>query len=192
MSLTDKQQMLLMAYADGELSDPEELKEAKALLEATPTAQGSLDAFQTAAVALRGHVEGLADGVDVSMVRGRVMTRLPAPSRPAVAESVGSSSSSMWSWLSPRWLIGGGLVTAAALFALMSNQPTETKIDNKPLSESSAPVVAKMLPDEATPEEPSVIIEEIDIDGGTVLVEGAEEPGEAMVIWHIEAEGEAG
>ncbi|MBP47762.1 MAG: hypothetical protein CMH53_07470 [Myxococcales bacterium] len=194
MKLTEQEQILLMAHSDGELSDATEIAQAKALLEQSPELQQSLDAFEFAAETLRSHImdEVLAKEVDVSMVRGRVLTRIAAPDRPAMTNP--SSSQSLTSWLNMplKWLVGGALTAAALIFVLASPNKRLTPPTSAALSQSEAPVMAKEQALEPVDDEPTVIIEEIDIDGGTVLVEGAELPGEPMIIWHIEAEGEAG
>lgn len=204
MSLTEAQEMLLMAYADGELAgDPAQLAEAEALLSAQDVARHAVHDLQVGATALRDYVmsDALAAGVDVSRVRGRVMTRLPAETRAPVARAEPTLFDKLFGWTralgTGQLGLAGGVAMAAIMFAMVlsHDQVTDVRDLHDGVDATVAPAAAPQVAKEASADdaEPEVIIEDMELDGGTVLIEGAEEPGEPMIIWHIQPdEGEAG
>ena len=195
MALNEEQEMLLMAYADGEL-DGASLTEAEALIAARTGADVIVRDLQLAQQALRGHLfsEDLNLDADLSMVRGRVLTKMPTPARAPVNEAKASLLGRLFGWTrhfdTGQVGMAGGLAMAALLFAVVfAQEHAPRNLDNQPDSRViSGPVVAKVVPDQ-----PDVIIEDMELDGGTVMFEGAEAPGETMIIWHMQPdEGGAG
>ncbi|MCO4760602.1 MAG: hypothetical protein KC502_03815 [Myxococcales bacterium] len=198
--------MLLMAFADGELTDePEMLAEAQALMAAQAIAASAVSDMQLAKEALRLHVmsERRTADADLSMVRGRVLTKIPAPKQ-AQKQDV-SLISRLFSWTqffdTGQLGLAGGVAMAAVLFAVVMTQnqvttpgergieATRDSVMNPGSGGTSAPV-AKVQHDD---DQPGVIIEDMELDGGTVMFEEGENPDEAMIIWHIQPdEGGAG
>ncbi len=207
MALTEEQEMLLMAYADGELTG-DSLAQAEALVAVQATAKVAVHDLRLAALALRSHVLGDEQTVsaDLSRVRGRVLTKIPAPARAAAAEPRTTLLGRLFGWTrhfdAGQIGVAGGVAMAALLFAVVLTQgrtdATQALVDQAgangalPTAAGHAETaVAKAVL--RSEREPSVIIEDMELDGGTVLIEGAEEPGETMIIWHMQPDGgEAG
>ena len=172
----DLQAMRLMAYVDGELAaDAEATAEVASLLAGSSRARQIEGDLRLARVALRQELMGSECDQDMSMVRGRIMTRLPAPARAATPTEAPSGVLDRLRGLlfgRPGLVLGLGL--AAVLLALALGRVQD-----------QAPAVGPLGPEgPVAASEPAVIIEEMEIDSGTVLVDNGEEPGAATIIWH--------
>jgi len=191
MALSEAQEMLLMAYADGQL-DGESRAEAEMLITAQSGADVIVHDLKLAQQALRSHLfsDTLNVDVDLSMIRGRVLTKLPAEVRAPVQEESPSLLDRLFGWTrhfdTGQIGMAGGLAMAAVLFAVVFAQEHAPRdLSNQSgTMETSGHVVAK-----AARDEPDVIIEDMELDGGTVLFEGAEVPGETLIIWHMQPNG---
>ena len=207
MALTEEQEMLLMAYADGELTG-DSLAEAEALVAVQAVAQVAVHDLRLAALALQRHVlsDELEVSADLSRIRGRVLTKIPAPARAIAAQPKTTLWGRLFGWTrhfdAGQIGVAGGVAMAALLFAVVLTQDrttaTQALVDQASAdgalptagSRAETAVAKAVLP---AAREPSVIIEDMELDGGTVLIEGAEEPGETMIIWHMQPDGgEAG
>ncbi len=180
--LADVAAMQLMAHADGEAIG--EAAELDGLLAESSEASALLHDLNLSKQALRAEVQSDQTEADVSMVRGRIMSKLPAQTRPPVAaedrsEGLGERLRAL---LFGRPGLAFGLAAAAVLMVLALGQMKDRAIDDV-ASPEIGPVAEKIdtpLPDD----EPAVIIEEMEIDSGTVLVDNGAEPGAATIIWH--------
>ena len=197
-ALSDEQQMLLMALADGELDgEPELLAQAQALRAATP-------ALSQAAAGQRAMSEALREAAftpvelsrkqqdDMSMVRGRVMSQLPAPARAAVVAAAPERPSLLASIFGLSWgrlAFGLGAVAAAVALVVALRSPHQEQV--------GGPSGQQMTEREVTPgadatggdegADPGVIIEDMEIDSGTIFVAPAAEPDAPVIIWHLES-----
>jgi len=179
--LADVTALQLMAHADGELiGERAEAAGVEALLANSGDARALVHDLELSRRALREEILSDETAQDLSMVRGRIMTRLPVEARPVVTTS--ESSEGIVERL--RALIFGrtglvfGVAAAAVLMFLALNQPTNQVVDEG--------LAAPEGPMAQLDGEPAVIIEEMEIDSGTVLVDNGLEPGAATIIWHYQ------
>ncbi len=191
-TLDDRQQMLLMAYADGQLdavADADDFAEVQALLASSMSTQAELLGLQTMRQAVGqaafAPVELSARMADeLSMVRGRVLTKLPLQARvqatPGLAEAAGQGWLAAVSW--GRLAFGLGSVAAAVLLVLALRSPHQGALDDAPAGGE----VAADQRIEAIGEQPGVIIEEMEIDSGTILVDPATDRDGPVIIWHLD------
>lgn len=193
LSLTEAQFELVALLADGELAgDAARRTQAQALLQQLPDAQSLYESLCEAKLALRDHLlgEALARPVtaDMSSVRGRIMSRLPAEPRPAVVHEPQHLSLGQWlrAFGISRLGLGAAAVVLAALVVLAARTPAENV--GRPVSATIASEGA--VAPTALADEPAVIIEEIDVDSGSVAVRPGTQPSQSTVIWHFQAEGE--
>ena len=180
----DLEALRLMAYVDGELADdPEAMAEVLSLIAESTQARQIEGDLRLARVALRQELMGSECDQDLSVVRGRIMTRLPALPRAAVpAEAPSGVLERLRGLLFGRPGLVLGLGLAAVLLALALGRVQD-----------QAPAVGPLGPDgPVATSEPAVIIEEMEIDSGTVLVDNGEEPGAATIIWHYQDDEDEG
>ena len=180
----DLEAMRLMAYVDGELADDLAASaEVEALIASSPRAAQIQHDLGLARTALQREVMRSDSEQDMTMVRGRIMTHLPAPPRAAVTldEPQGLLDRLRETLFGrPGLVLGLGL--AALLLALALGQVQD-----------QAAVDVSLAPDQPVAvSEPAVIIEEMEIDSGTVLVDSGEEPGAATIIWHYQDDEDEG
>ena len=112
------------------------------------------------------------------------MTRLPPPPRAATpADEAQGLLERLRGLLFGRPGLVLGLGLAAVLLALALGRVQD-----------QAPAVGPLGPDGpvAVSDEPAVIIEEMEIDSGTVLVDSGDEPGAATIIWHYQDDDDEG
>ncbi|MSP90215.1 MAG: hypothetical protein EXR79_00180 [Myxococcales bacterium] len=180
--LTDPEFELVMLHVDGELSDDSvRAAAAVALLEQSAVARAVAADWVSAKVALREAVLDPAHEVDLSRVRGRVMTKLPADVRSAAVDP--QPAAGFGAWLRSLGLgkvtlaVGAAVAVAAWLVATAAGPGTGPG--------GAAPPAVAEVPGEA----PAVIIEEIEIEGGSVVVDPGKGPGTSTIIWHFEAQG---
>ncbi len=199
-ALSDEQQMLLMALADGELDGDAAMRaEAEALLGRHPQLQAAIPGVRALSAALRDAALtppvqlSRASEDALSMVRGRVMTKLPTPAREVVPTPAPSWARSVLAGFSfGRLAFGVGTVVAAVAAVLALRGPQVN--DGRP----EAPIVAVEgavtggAGAGSSGQLPAVIIEEMEIDSGTIVVDPSEGEGSPVIIWHLGAEGGAG
>ena len=117
------------------------------------------------------------------VIAGFRMTRLPVPPRAAIAaEAPPGLLVRLRRLLFDRSVLALSLGLAAVLLALALGRVQD-----------QAPTVGPLGPDgPVAVSEPAVIIEEMEIDSGTVLVDNGEEPGAATIIWHYQDDEDEG
>jgi anti-sigma factor RsiW len=173
----------VMLYVDGEL-DGTERQEVEALLQRDVVARAVADDWKLAKVALREAIEHQEVKADLSMVRGRVMTKLPADPRPAHVPE--REQQGLFAWLRGRGIGKVGLAAAAAV-ALAAWLILSTGGLGSKGAEGAAGAMAQ-APGEPAP----VVIEEMEIESGTIVVDPGEGQGGTTVIWHFDNAGGAG
>lgn len=195
--LTDDEQMLLMALADGELADdPELLAQAEAVLAATPALGQAASGQRAMREAIR---EAAFTPVELdrkqqdamSMVRGRVMSQLPAPARAAVVAAEPERPGLLASIFGLSWgrvAFGLGAVAAAValVVALRSPHQDQQGASGQQMTEREVTPGADANSGEQGAD-PGVIIEDMEIDSGTIFVAPAAEPDDPVIIWHLES-----
>jgi len=197
-TLSESQFELIILWVDGELaSEPARLAEAEQLARSSPAAQAIADDWRAAKVALREAVASRETSTDFSMLRGRVMTALPSGPRaitgPAAIET--APPRGFWAWLEQfgfgKVSFAVGVAAAVAAWLLLVpggglREPEEPVLTEGGMAEMST------QPNLGSEAEQAVIIENLDLDSGSVTVNPGERSGDATVIWHFEsaAEGE--
>jgi hypothetical protein len=186
--LNEAELELVLLYVDGELrGEPEQLARAQALLATSPVARAVADDWSSAKVVLRERILEAPVKADLGLVRGRVMMKLPAD---APASAVPSDE--------PRgviaWLRGfgfgkvslvAGMAAAAAIWIVASSTSRLSEEATQPADREVAVVFPSVA--NGDPSEPSVIIEDMEIESGTVMVSPTEQGG-ATIIWHFQPE----
>jgi hypothetical protein len=186
--LDDQAFELLVLYADGELSrDPVRRAEAEALVARDATAAAVLADLQTAKQTLHAWVVGpqaaSAVEADLSMLRGRVMTRLPQEASRPVAEA--PALSGLWAWLRGLGFGKASLAMGAAALAAVVLVVVQTRRPAPPVSVATAVAHHDSPPSTAAADEPTVIIEEMDVEGSVTVTPGLQ-PSQPTVIWHFQ------
>ena len=183
----------LMAFVDGELSELQrENAGIEALLETSTAARAWVNDLQTAKRALHDEVMQPNMEADLSMIRGRVMRKLPAEPRAPVEEAPKGLFPAITAWLADlgfgKTVMAAGALAAVLLVAIavgkVGNQPAQAPVEGPVAHTLGGPTAPATTA--ASDGEPEVIIEEMESDGGTVIFEGGEKPGEAVIIWHID------
>jgi len=122
-----------------------------------------------------------------------VMTKLPAEPRQAIVEDTPKGLfPAISAWLADlgwgKTAIAGGVMAVALMAALIINKPEPAPI----IGEGGGPVMVEggsgHAPVPPADGEPAVIIEDMESDGGTVIMQEGEKPGDATIIWHIDPE----
>ncbi|MEY3015049.1 MAG: hypothetical protein RIT45_3784 [Pseudomonadota bacterium] len=193
IGLDDEQQMLLMAYADGELDDDAELRARvegwiaeKPALGAAVSGQRALRSVLREAVFEERQLSARIEE-ELSMTRGRVLTKLPAEAREPVAETVEPAAwSGILGWLASvgwgRVAFGAGAVAAAVLLVVALRSPHQAN------GVIAGPAIAEQG-DANDSDEPEVIIEEMEIDSGTIVVDPSRRDVDGpVIIWHLDGE----
>lgn len=186
--LADDELELVVLWADGELAaGSPQAAQAEQLLQHNGAARQIAADMQATKAALRELVVGEAAAgavkADLSMVRGRVMTKIvPAAARPD--QPLKASPAGLWDWL--RQLGFGKVSVAFGAAAALATWMWMAAVPGK------APVAAtQAVAEEANPSDSPVIIEEMDIDSGTISVVPGATADQPTVIWHF-AEVKAG
>jgi hypothetical protein len=191
--LLDRDFERLVLLADGELgADPQERAKAEAILERSAQARAVFADLQGSKFAIGLWATGgeaPAADVDLSMLRGRVMSRLPAEVRAPAAPAVPAS------WLDGvlQGLRGFGLgkagfaLGAVAVAALLVVWRTDPAVP--PQAAVEPPAVASHLP-VGEEDQPAVIIEELEVESGSVAVTPGSGANQPTVIWHFQGQGE--
>lgn len=184
--LTDAQFELLMLLVDGELAnEPAQRAQADALVATHADARAFVADWTGAKLALR---EAVLEGpihaelqTDLSRIRGRVMTKLPAEPRRAIAEEHG-----IWAFLRHLGLgkvsfaLGAAMAAAVWLIATSGGHLQLHAPSGSPVAEHNA-AHGELLPGDG---EPAVIIEDVDTDDNSFMVKHGEHTGDATIIWH--------
>ena len=209
--LQDSDFELLVQLADGELSgEPQRRAAAELLLERSAAAQTVFADLQGAKVAVQAwatdvalNPQNLALKADLSMVRGRVMARLPPATAAQAPRNTGElASEDGQAALRAGWrellrafgfgkaslALGAAALAAVVLLARASQPPV-------PAATGEAPAVASQQTIESiggapATAEPDVIIEELEVDSGSVAVTPGSQPSQPTVIWHFQGQGE--
>lgn len=196
--LDEEQQMLLMAYADGELDDDAELlARVRGWLAEQPALEGAVRGQRALSAALRDAAfeeRKLSAQVEdaLSMTRGRVLTKLPAEPRPVMAsEPEPAAWSGLLGWIAGfgwgRVAFGVGAVAAAVLLVVALRSPHQQG------GVGGGPELQARGDNQDQQGEPEVIIEEMEIDSGTIVVDPARRDGDGpVIIWHLDDTGESG
>lgn len=183
----------LMAFVDGELSEEQQrVGDIAGLLASSVAAKTWVNDLQVAKQALHDDVMQPNMEADLSMVRGRVMRKLPAEPRAAVQEAPTGFFPAIAAWLSELGLgktaLAAGALAAVLLLAIGVGQIGGPNAggqvgDGPGMSNIDSQANGHAQPSDG---EPEVIIEDMESDGGTVIFEGGDKPGEAVIIWHID------
>ena len=192
MTLQDADFELLMLHADGELP-AERVAAATQLLAECAAARAIWQDLQTGRDLLRAIAEdAIATAqskqarVDLSLLPGQILRKLPedaAPRPVATAEP----ESGLVAWLRNLGIgkVGLAMGMAAAAVALMVAKAGP--VAEPPQPAAQAEMAAVPGSNVAAPDgNPSVIIEEMEIDSGTLMVNPPEVEGGSTVIWHFQ------
>jgi hypothetical protein len=191
--LTDRDFERLVLLADGELAaDPAERAKAEAVLERSAQARavfGDLQGSKFAVGLWATGGEAPAADVDLSMLRGRVMSRLPAEVRlPATPPAPASWLDGVLQGLREIGFGKAGFALAAvAVAALLVVWRTDPAVPGPAAVEP--PAVASHLP-VGDDDQPAVIIEELEVESGSVAVTPGSGANQPTVIWHFQGQGE--
>lgn len=210
-ALHDNDFELLVLLADGELArEPERRSAAEQLLARSTVAQAVFADLQGAKMAVHAWAtdsalirDNLGQKADLSMVRGRVMSRLPQAGPAQAAQAVaGQEAAERQAAVRAGWwallrafgfgkasLALGATALAAIWLMVRAGQP------DVPHLAPEAPAVASHQTMEAVggvpaAAEPEVIIEELEVDSGSVAVTPGSQPSQPTVIWHFQGQGE--
>lgn len=210
-ALQDSDFELLVLLADGELvAEPARRQAAESLLEHSMVARAVFADLAGAKMAVHAWAtdvalspENLAQKADLSMVRGRVMTRLPAAAAPLTAEvTTAQQDAERQAAVRAGWwellrafgfgkasLALGAAALAAVVLVVRAGQQQD------PAMTTGTPAVASHQTIEsvggaAANAEPEVIIEELEVDSGSVAVTPGSQPSQPTVIWHFQGQGE--
>jgi len=189
-SLSESQLELLLLLLDGELdSAPDQKRAADELLAQSEVARVLAQDWRNAKIALR---EGILQGppkllpqteTDLSLLHGRVMSKLPADAQQKAHLAAASlpQPRSVWAWIQhfgfgkTSFAIGAAVAVAVFLLVRGGGLPAVHDSASTPVAANAAAAIA----------EPAVIIEEMELESGSVLVNPAGNAGDAMVIWHF-------
>jgi len=191
--LDERQFELIVQLADSELAaGSTEHAAAQALLAESAEAKLLYDNLTYSRQVLRDSILGEqaagALDVDFSMLRGRVMSKLPAEPRPL--QEPAKAAPGWLDWLRAFGFGRAGL--AAAALAVVAVWWAGSQAGSAP---KLPPEPAAMAREDATmppghEEEPAVIIEEMDVEDGSIAVNPGDRPGATTVIWHFSGKGE--
>ncbi len=191
--LDERQFELLVLLADGELAaGSPDLAAAQALLaqhaEAKQLYANLTYSRETLRESVLGEAAAAALKVDLSMLRGRVMTKLPAEPRPAPKPE--AAAPGWMDWLRAFGFGRASLAVAALAVVVVwwAGSQTATAVKLSPEPAAMAREDATMPPGHE--EEPAVIIEEMDVEDGSIAVNPGDKPGATTVIWHFSGKGE--
>ena len=196
-TLSEAQFELMLLWVDGELAaDPVRLAEAEALARTSEAARAIADDWRAAKGALREAVVNAETNADFSMLRGRILTALPVEARldgaarPVVAAE---PAQGLWAWLAQfgfgKVSLAVGAATALAAWLLLVpggglREPEAPALTQEGIAEMAAP------PHSGAQAEPAVILEEMELESGSITVHPGEHSGDATVIWHFQSAGE--
>ncbi len=189
-SLSEAQLELLLLLLDGELgADAAQQQAADELLAQSEVARVLAQDWRNAKRALR---EGILQGpakilpqteVDLSLLHGRIMSKLPADAQQVARLAAASAPQprGLWAWIQhfgfgkTSFAIGAAVAVAVFLLVRGGGLPTVHDVATTPVAPDAAAAIG----------EPQVIIEEMELESGSVMVNPAGNAGDAMVIWHF-------
>jgi hypothetical protein len=191
MTLRDEEFELLMLHADGELPT-EQLTAAQTLLAESEAAQAIWQELQLARTLVREiAIDATASGqakwarTDLSLLPGQIMRKLPNDDAlHPVTEA--PKESGLVAWIHSLGFGKVGLAMGLALAAVAFMVVRAGPVVDAPQSERHAEIAA--VPGTNAPaagDDNPVIIEEMDIESGTLMVHPPQEQGGATVIWHF-------
>ena len=183
---------LLMLHADGELPAAR-LGDAQALLAESAAARAIWQDLQVGRELLREiAVNAIAPGqakwarTDLTLLPGQIMRKLPDDEalHPVTATPEGRG---LVAWIQSLGLgkvgFAMGLAAAAVVFMVVKAGP----VVEQPQGEKQAEMAAVPGTNtQANSDDPSVIIEEMDIESGGVMVDPPHEQGGSTIIWHFQ------
>lgn len=186
MTLSDADFELLMLHADGELA-ADRRSDAHTLLAESAAARAIWQDLQLSREIVKLVAEGGVKSArtDFSLVPGQIMRKLPDDEALHPVAEV-PQDRGLIAWIRGLGFGKVGLVMgcAAAAVALMVARSGSLVQPPTPGAESEiAAVPGTNAPDREV--EPMVIIEETDIESGTLMVHPPAEPGDSTVIWHF-------
>lgn len=179
--LSDADFELLLQFVDGELTGTEAVR-AQSLVASHADARAFVDDWSTAKLALREAVLEAPIAVDLSRIRGRVMTKLPAETRQAI-DATSQESNSLWALLRKLGFGKVSFAVGAAVAAAIWLVATST---GRLLPDEDPGKVAQRHGTAGLPQpraEPEVIIEDT-LEEGSLMVQHGEHAGDATIIWH--------
>ena len=186
MTIADADFELLMLHADGELHG-EQLASAQALLAESAAAQAVWQDLQLG----RELVQHIATAgvktarVDLSLLPGQVMRKLPDDAALHVVTAL-PPERGLLAWIRGLGLGKVGLAMGCAMAAVAFMVARAGTLVETPTLNADAEIAAvpgSNLP--AQDSDPMVIIEEMEIESGTLMVHPAREQGGSTVIWHF-------
>ncbi|MBM4342683.1 MAG: hypothetical protein FJ100_04840 [Deltaproteobacteria bacterium] len=182
--LDDADLELVLLYVDGELAnDPGRQRTAEGLLADNPAARAIADDVRATKAAVRELVVGEAAAArvtaDLSMVRGRVMTRIPPAPRPAPAPDKATGFDPI------GWLRAFGFGKVSVAFGAAVVAAVWIGVALRPAAMDPRTANAAAVAEDAVLGDQPVIIEEMEVDGESITVKPAAEPDRPTVIWHF-------
>lgn len=205
-ALPEDDQMLLMALADGALDDDPALRaRAEAIAVAHPALAGAAVGQRAMAQALQQAVWEppalTARQLDaLALVEGRVVrslsltpaeqAHLRAAAASAEAARTAPRPAGLWAAIGWTRLVFGLGAVATAVVVVLALRPPQLGPDGGGASPISAAVPA--APSLEADDAPAVIIEEMEQDQGTIVVDPAQDGDAPVILWHMGAEGGEG
>ncbi len=191
MTLSDADFELLMLHADGELPADRAADAQKLLAESAAAASVWRD-LHLGRDLLRGiAMEAIAPAqaklarTDLSLLPGQVMRKLPDDEalHPVAAVPPGRG---LVAWIQGLGLGKVGFAMGVALAAVVFMVVKAGPVADQPAVQREAEIAAVPGTNVAAPvDDPSVIIEEMDIESGGVMVHPPREEGGSTIIWHF-------
>jgi hypothetical protein len=186
MTLQDADFELLMLHADGELA-ADQLAKAQQLLAESAAARAVWQDLQLGREMMRQIAVSDVQSarVDLSLLPGQVMRKLPDDAALHVVTAT-PPNRGLIAWIQGLGLgkvgLTMGLATAAVAF-MVARAGTLVETPTRNADAEIAAVPGTNLP--AQDNDPMVIIEEMEIESGTLMVHPPGERGGSTVIWHF-------
>ncbi len=184
MAIDDADLELVLLFVDGELGgDPERRQAAERLIAGNAAARAIADDVRATKAAVRELVVGDAAAArvsaDLSMVRGRVMTKIPPTPRPAPTPEKATGFDPI------GWLRALGFGKVSVAFGAAVVAAAWIAVALRPAAVDPQASQAAALAEDAVIGDQPVIIEEMEVDGESITVKPAAEPDRPTVIWHF-------
>lgn len=199
LRVTQAEFELLMLHVDGE-TPPERQAEVAELLRESAAAQALvLDLRLTREVlrevAIEARAQPALQRTDLSLLTGQILRKLPAEAAQPVAGQV-EEQPGLLAWIRQLGMqkigfsIGLAALVAAAMVVLAGPPATAPLTPQAQESEIAAVpgTNAAVLLDEQEKLDPQVIIEEMEIDSGSLMVHPPQLKGDSTVIWHFQGD----
>ncbi len=184
LAIDDSDLELVLLYVDGELGgDADRRQAAEQLIAANAAARAIADDMRATKVAVRELIVGEAAAArvtaDLSMVRGRVMTKIPPAARPAPAPEKSAGFDPI------GWLRALGFGKVSVAFGAAMVAAAWIAVALRPPSVDPRTANAAAVAEDAVIGDQPVIIEEMEVDGESITVKPGVEPDRPTVIWHF-------